>query len=66
MTVEEVMIDRYTKAILSIIAFALVIIAAQDLRPVATAQAQGGPVHVVVDSVASFALQFAGPLQVKQ
>lgn len=60
------MVDRYTKAILSIIAFALVVIAFQGTRPVTTAQAQSGPVHVVVDSVASYALQYAGPLQVRQ
>jgi hypothetical protein len=60
------MVDRYTKAVLTVIAACLVVIALRDLRPIGKAEAQSGPVHVVIDSVASFAFQFAGPLQVKQ
>ena len=57
------MIDRYTKTVLTLIAGALLVLAGQGfLRP---ATAQSGPVHVVVDLVASFALQFAGPLEVR-
>ena len=60
------MVERYTKAVLSVIAAALVVIAFQGTRSVPSAQAQSGPVHVIVDSVASYAFQYAGPLQVRQ
>jgi hypothetical protein len=58
------MSDRYTKTVLTVIAICLVVIAFQG-RATDHAYAQTGPVHVIVDSVASFALQFAGPLAVK-
>jgi len=60
------MTDRYTKAVLTVIAACLAVIAFRDVAPVEKAAAQGGPVHVVVDSVAAFAFQNAGPLQVRQ
>jgi hypothetical protein len=59
------MTDRYTKAVLTVIAVCLAVIAVRGTS-VERAVAQSGPVHVVVDSVASFAFQFAGPLQIKQ
>jgi hypothetical protein len=59
------MVDRYTKAILTIIAACLAIIAFADLRPISKADAQSGQVHVFIDGAANFALQFAGPLQVR-
>ncbi len=58
------MVDRYTKAVLTVIAVSLAIIATKDVVPPAHAQ-MDGPVHVVVDSVASYALQYAGPLDVR-
>ena len=45
--------DRYTKAVLTIIAVALSIIAVKDLIPPARAQADG-PVHVIVDQWGSY------------
>lgn len=59
------MVDRYTKVVLTVIAACLGIIAFADLRPITKAGAQSGQVHVFVDGVASYAFQFAGPLQVK-
>lgn len=58
--------DTYTKAVLTVIAASLMAIAFRDVSPIRKAEAQSGPVHVIVDSVASYALQYAGPLQVKQ
>jgi hypothetical protein len=59
------MIDRYTKAVLTVIAVCLVVIIMRDIPIVKQAAAQsGGPVHVVVDSVMSYAFQYAGPLHV--
>ena len=56
--------DRYTKAVLTVIAACLVwnIVTSTSIRP-ASAQ-MGGPVHVIVDRVEAFAFQFAGPLNV--
>jgi hypothetical protein len=59
------MVDRYTKAVLTVIAGCLLVIAFRDVAPIGKATAQSGPVHVIVDSVASFAFQFAGPVQVR-
>ena len=58
------MVDRYTKAVLTVIAVALVALVARDLVPTAQAQS-GGPVHVYVDGVSSYAFQYAGPLAVR-
>jgi len=57
------MIDRYTKAVLTVIAICLVwnIVAGTN---VGRAVAQSGPVHVVIDSVSSYAFAYAGPLHV--
>ena len=57
--------DHYTKTVLTVIAGCLLVIAFRGAPPIGPAQAQSGPVHVVVDSVASYALQYAGPLQVR-
>jgi hypothetical protein len=59
------MTDRYTKAVLTVIATCLVILVLQGPPIGRSATAQSGPVHVIVDSVASFALQYAGPLRVR-
>jgi hypothetical protein len=59
------MVDNYTRAVLTVIAACLIVIAVRG-TPVEKAVAQSGPVHVVVDQVASYALQYAGPLQVRQ
>lgn len=58
------MVDRYTKVVLTIIALALSVIASREVAPSAQAQ-MGGAVHVVVDSVAAYAFQYAGPLAVR-
>jgi hypothetical protein len=58
------MADHYTKCVLTIIAVCLGIIAFRQLQPIDKAQAQTGPVHVIIDSAAQSALQLAGPLQV--
>lgn len=49
--------DRYTKAVLTIIAVALIVIAVRDWTPLKSAIAQNGPVHVIVDSVDTYAFQ---------
>ncbi|KAA3504591.1 hypothetical protein DXM27_05095 [Rhizobium rhizogenes] len=61
---EARLIDRYTKLVLTVIAGSLVMLVIQGAQP-EPANAQTGQVHVVVDRVAPFALQFAGPLAVK-
>jgi hypothetical protein len=54
------MADRYTKAVLTVIAICLAAIAFRDVPVVKNAFAEGGlPVHVVVDSVSQFAFQFS-------
>jgi hypothetical protein len=59
------MVDRYTKAALTVIAVCLAIIAARDVPFLRTATAQD-KVHVVVDEVAQFAFQFATvPVKIK-
>ena len=58
------MVDRYTKTVLTVIALCLVINVVRDGTSVTSAVAQSGPVHVIVDQVASYALQYAGPLHV--
>jgi hypothetical protein len=42
------MSDLYTKAVLTVIAFALIVIAVRDMLRPATAQA---PMHVILDNV---------------
>ena len=56
-------IDLYTKVILTVIAVCLAISVMRDAPIVKQAFAQS-PVHVIVDSVASYALQYAGPMHV--
>lgn len=51
------MIDRYTKAVLTVIAGCFVMVF-RTSPPIGPATAQSGPVHVVVDSVNQFAFQF--------
>ena len=61
------MIDRYTKAVLTIIAACLVwnIVTSTNVRP-AFAQSYG-PAHVIIDgAVWPYAFRYAGPLQVRQ
>jgi hypothetical protein len=62
------MVDIYTKAVLTVIAGCLLVIAFRGAPPIGTANAQlgtqVGPTHVIVDRIASFALQYAGPLKV--
>jgi hypothetical protein len=53
------MVDRYTKAVLTVIVVCLAIIAARDLPFSRTASAQGDKMHAVLDEVAPFAFQFA-------
>lgn len=57
-------VDRYTKAVLTVIAACLVINVLRDASVVKQAFAQTGPVHVIVDSVFPYAFQYAGPLHV--
>jgi hypothetical protein len=52
------MIDRYTKSVLTVIAVCLLVIAFRGASPIDKAQAQSGPVHVIIDSVNQFAYQF--------
>jgi hypothetical protein len=55
--------DAYTKIILTVIAVSLAVIAFREVvAPTAKAQSQ---MHVVIDSVASSAFQYAGPLEVR-
>jgi hypothetical protein len=52
-------VDRYTKAVLTVIAACLVVLVFRASgAPVPPALAQGAPVHVYVEGVA---LQFVGP-----
>jgi hypothetical protein len=57
------MLDFYTKAILTVIAASLVAIALRA-QSATEAYAQSGPVHVMVDGVAPYAFQYAGPMAV--
>ena len=57
------MADWYTKAVLTVIAACLLVIALRGVGP-SPAQAQMGQTHVVIDSVSSYAFQYAGPLEV--
>ena len=60
------MVDRYTKAVLTVIAVSLAAIAVENMNAFPQARAQNyGPAHVIVDSVAPYAFQYAGPLTVK-
>jgi hypothetical protein len=52
------MVDRYTKAVLTVIAGCLLMIAFRNAPSIGPAAAQSGPVHVIVDSVSQFAFQF--------
>lgn len=60
------MIDRYTKAVLTVIAVSLSVIALRGSPLVSPVNAQDGPVHVVVDEVEQFAFQFVTvPVRIK-
>ncbi len=50
------MVDGYTKAVLTVIAVCLAIIATRELSILRTASAEGEPMHVVVDQVSMNAL----------
>jgi hypothetical protein len=56
------MTDRCKKRVLTVIAT----LAVRDVHSIYRAEAQSGPVHVIVDSVSSFALQNAGPIAARQ
>jgi hypothetical protein len=58
------MADTYTKVVLTVIAVCLALIAFRDATPIKTAKAEN-PTHVIIDSVATFAFQYAGPLEVR-
>ncbi len=61
------MIDRYTKVILTIIAASLVVIAIRGPLSIATATAQAGQTHVIIDSVSAYAFQFTTvPVRITQ
>ncbi|MDE1892569.1 MAG: hypothetical protein KGI13_08765 [Betaproteobacteria bacterium] len=55
--------DIYTKFILTIIATCLVVIVIRDVPLIKTAQAYGDQ-SVRIESVSSYAFQYAGPLHV--
>lgn len=57
------MSDLYSKIVLTIIAASLGVIAFRG-QPTTEAHAQSGPLHVIVDSVSSYAFQYAGPMAV--
>ena len=60
------MVDRYTKAVLTVIAACLVWNVVAGSMPVRQASAQM-PMHVIVDEVSAFAFQFGltNPVPVK-
>jgi hypothetical protein len=65
---ERPLIDRYTKGVLTVIAACLVwnIVSGTSVgRALADSTYINGQVHVVVDSVSSYAFQYAGPLKVQ-
>lgn len=51
-------IDRYTKAVLTVIAGSLLVIVFRSTTPISPAIAQSGPIHVIVDSVDQFAFRY--------
>jgi len=57
------MVDRYTKAVLTIIAVCLVVIAGRNLVSPGSAQVQGA-MHVILDQVAPGAFSYAVPVAV--
>lgn len=57
-------IDRYTKFILTIIAMCQIFLVLKDTNVIKPAMAQS-QVHVIIDSVSSYAFQYAGPLEVR-
>lgn len=66
------MSDLYTKAVLTVIALALIVIAGRDVLRPATAQAPQAPMHVMLDHVdpnAFAQMQFSlypVPVKIKQ
>lgn len=58
-------IDRYTKVVLTVIAFCQCITVFREVPIIKDAFAQSGPVHVIVDQVQGYAFQYAGPLEVR-
>jgi hypothetical protein len=57
-------IDRYTKVILTVIAGCLLFNIVRDTSVIRQAFAQSGQVHVVVDEVGAYAFQYTLPLNV--
>jgi hypothetical protein len=59
--------DIYTKVVLTVIALCLLRIAAYNSPLISKAEAQGtGQVHVWIDGSNGYALEYAGPIAVKQ
>lgn len=58
--------DLYTKAVLTVIAVSLLLIAVQKTPLMREAHAQGqGQVHVWIDGSNAYSLNYAGPIAVK-
>ena len=57
------MVDRYIKAVLTVIAVCLIVIAGRDLVSPGSAQVQGA-MHVILDQVAPGAFSYAVPVAV--
>jgi hypothetical protein len=60
---EREMVDRYTKAVLTVIAVCLTVIAGRNLVSPGRAQVQGA-MHVILDQVAPGAFSYAVPVTV--
>jgi hypothetical protein len=57
-------IDRYTKIVLTVIAVMLTLIVVRDFAPAAVAQVNT-PVHVILDKVEFYAFNQMAPMPVK-
>ena len=56
------MVDRYTKAVLTLIAACLVALMAREFLPIREAHSQSNRVYI--EGVSSYAFQYAGPMHV--
>lgn len=57
--------DNYTKAVLTVIAVALSVIAVRGAIPPAKAQS-AGPIHVIVDQIGAYMASLPIPVRVQQ